>query len=94
MANTLYIIYKDPGHISELKELLKDDDDNLILNHIKSNIRVLKFNSEAEALNVYANTRCTWSTLKPEDFDYAAFINEATEHIFKGDLNWLEENFT
>lgn len=94
MADTLYIIYRDPGYISELKELLKDDDDNLILDHIKSNIRILKFNSEAEALNVYANTRCTWSTLKPEDFDYAVFINEATEHIFKGDLNWLEENFT
>ena len=101
MANTLYINYQEPViPISKLKCILKRDNISLselkilIKYHIKSHIRVLKFETYWSALNVYANTRCTWSALKPEDFDYAAFINEATEHIFRGDLDWLEQNFT
>lgn len=97
----LYIHYQEPNiPISELKALLIRDNvelskiEKFLKDHIKSHIRILKFETHGAALNMYANTRCTWSALKPEDFDYEAFINEATEHIFKGDLDWLEENFT
>lgn len=97
---TLYIYYQKP-HIPlpKLKAILNRDNvdlskvDKFLKDHIKSHIRVLKFDSKADAL-IYDNTRCTWSALKPEDFDYEAFINEATEHIFKGDLDWLKQNFT
>ena len=98
---TLYINYQEPDvHISKLKKLLNEADMDLskvekfLKDHIECQFRVLKFETYGIALNVYANTRCTWSVLKPEDFDYKAFIKEATEHIFKGDLDWLEENFT
>lgn len=98
---TLYIHYQEPDiSIPKLKVLLNRDNielskvDKYLRDHIKSHFRVMKFETYGTALNVYANTRCTWSALKPEDFDYEAFINEATEHIFNGDLDWLEQNFT
>lgn len=98
---TLYIHYQEPNiPIPKLKTLLNRDNmdlskvDKFLKDHIKCHFKVLKFETYGTALNVYANTRCTWSALKPEDYDYEAFIEEATEHIFKGDLDWLEENFT
>lgn len=101
MTNTLYIHYQEPDiPISKLKVLLKRDNLDLseinkfLKDHIKCHFKVLKFKTYGAALNVYANTRCTWSALKPEDFDYEAFINEATERILKGDIDWLEQNFT
>lgn len=95
---TFYIHYQEPIPIPELKSFLRRDNiglsKKLIKDHIKSHIRVLKFETYGAALNMYANTRCAWSALKPEDFDYEAFIDEAAEHISNGDLDWLEENFT
>ena len=54
----------------------------------------LRFTSEPKALWAYANSPCTWSTLKDENDDLQAFIDEAWEHIQNEDYEWLEQNFT
>lgn len=55
--------------------------------------RILRYTSEPSALWAYANTPCTWSTLKDENDDLQAFIDEAWEHIQNEDYEWLEQNF-
>lgn len=52
-----------------------------------------KFKSEESALDAYAETPCTWSTLLNED-KVEAFIKEAFQHIKDNDIDWLEQNFT
>lgn len=56
--------------------------------------RVNKYTSEGAALNAYAETPCTWSTLLDETADVKKFVDEAYEHIKQHDMEWLEENFT
>ena len=55
--------------------------------------RIVRFTSEPGALWAYANTLCTWSTLKDENDDLQAFIDEAWERIQNEDYEWLEQNF-
>lgn len=56
--------------------------------------RVVKYSTPLEALNAYAETPATWSTLLEEDADVKSFIDEAFMHILNGDIDWLEVNFT
>ena len=55
---------------------------------------IRNYDTEMEALDAYANTRCVWSKLMEDDADYEKFIDEAYEHIINHDDEWLEENFT
>lgn len=55
--------------------------------------RIVRFTSEPGALRAYANTSCTWSTLKDENDDLQAFIDEAWQRIQDDDEEWLEQNF-
>lgn len=54
---------------------------------------ILRFTSEPKALWAYANSPCTWSTLKDECDDLQAFIDEAWQRIQNDDYEWLEQNF-
>lgn len=84
---TIYVKYYSPSEIGLPSPASKEDE-------IAACFRAFKCTSEAHALDVYANTRCTWSTLLDDDADVNEFINEAYEHIKANDLNWLEANFT
>ena len=55
--------------------------------------RANQYSSEFAALDAYANTRCTWSTLLDDTSDVQAFINEAWERIKDNDYEWLERHF-
>ena len=54
---------------------------------------VNNYATPAAALDAYANTAVTWSTLLDNDADVDAFINEAVEHILMCDFDWLEQHF-
>lgn len=56
--------------------------------------RVAEYQTEAAALERYANTHATWSTLLEKDTDVKEWINKAYEHIKARDTEWLEHNFT
>lgn len=64
---------------------------------IKACFRVYKLENEFQALDMYANTRCTWSTLKDDSMsvkDIKNWIKKAYKHIKESDYEWLELNFT
>lgn len=84
---TIYVKYYSPSEIGMPSSLSKEDE-------IAWCFHAFEFTSEAPALDLYANTSCTWSTLLDDDADVSAFINEAYEHIKANDLDWLEANFT
>ena len=54
---------------------------------------VNNYATPAAALDAYANTTVTWSTLLDNDADVDAFIDEAVEHILMCDFDWLEQHF-
>lgn len=56
--------------------------------------KAFKCSNEAHALEVYANTMCTYSTLLDDDADVEGFIDEACKHWMNHDGDWLECNFT
>lgn len=58
--------------------------------------KAARYSSEFAALDAYANTMCTWSTLLDDNSnisDIQAFIDEAWERIKDGDYEWLERHF-
>ena len=56
--------------------------------------RVIEYETELIALERYANTHATWSTLLEKGTNVGEFIDDAYEHIKQNDIEWLEENFT
>lgn len=84
---TIYIKFWDPKEIMdppfppdpELKKLC---------------FRAYKYKTEFQALEAYANTMCTWSTLKDDTTNVQEFIDQAWDHIKAQDYDWLEKNFT
>ena len=84
---TIYVKYWSPSEIGIPSEEVD------IASIKKYCIRVYKFPNELQALEAYANTRCTYSTLLDEGIDIDAFIDNAINHILNNDYNWLEENF-
>lgn len=56
--------------------------------------RVIEYETELIALERYANTHATWSTLLEKGTDVKEWINQAYEHIKARDIEWLEHNFT
>lgn len=56
--------------------------------------RVIEYETELIALERYANTHATWSTLLEKGTDVKEWINKAYEHIKARDTEWLEHNFT
>lgn len=85
---TIYVKYINPN-------LVFGNTDGLTEKEIKETcFRVFKCANEAHALDVYANTMCTWSTLLEDDTDVNKWVDDAYEHIKSNDYGWLEQNFT
>ena len=85
---TIYVKYYDPSEVMEgsIDTLDKSD----VLRYC---FKVGKYTDPTAALNAYANTLCTWSTLLEDDADVEEFIEEAYDALKRHDLEWLEENF-
>lgn len=87
MKNVLVLFYT-PSDVLDVDETTTDDE-------IKEwCFRVRKYPTPTHALMAYADTCCIWSTLKDEDDDIKAFIDEAWMHIKAHNVEWLERNFT
>lgn len=84
----LYIKYYSP---STVMDVTPETTDKEIMNAC---FRAYLYNDEFQALNAYANTPCTWSTLLEESTDIPKWIKNAYEHIKNNDDEWLENNFT
>lgn len=85
---TIYVKYYDPSEVMEgsIDTLPKSD----VLRYC---FRVGKYADPIAALDVYANSLCTWSTLLEDDADVDEFIETAYDALKRHDLEWLEENF-
>lgn len=81
----ILVIYRDPETFGIWAETRKE-----MLDHCF----IIRKYDKKHALDIYANTMCTWSTLLKEDADVEAFCNEALDHILEHDIDWLEKNFT
>lgn len=77
-------------HPSEVMDINPDTTDEEIKT---SCFRVVKYQTEFECLEAYANTPVDWSTILDENDDYHKFIDDAYEHIKHEDYDWLEEHF-
>ena len=85
---TVYVKFYSPHDVFGDVEGLSDK-------QIKEScFKAYRYSTEFDALEAYANTPCTWSTLLEDDVDTGKFIDEAYEHIKENDYDWLEENFT
>ena len=85
---TIYIKYHDPRNVI-------GDVEGVSEKEIKEYcFRAVKYDTEVKALDAYANTMCTWSTLLEEGTDVNKWIDDAWEHIKANDYEWLENNFT
>lgn len=86
---TIYVKYYDPMEVMDepFEALSKKD-------VIKYCFVVAKYSNELYALETYANTMCTWSTLLDEDANVELFIECAYTALKNHDLDWLEANFT
>lgn len=56
--------------------------------------RVVVYPNAKEALEAYANTQCTWSTLLDESANFVEFTDKAYNALINKDYEWLENNFT
>jgi hypothetical protein len=85
---TIYVKYYDPSEVMEgsINTLDKSD----VLRYC---FRAIKYTDPTAALNAYANTICTWSTLLEDDADVDKFIETAYDALKRHDLEWLEEHF-
>lgn len=86
----IYIKYYDAN---EVMEITPETTEAEIINTC---FRAYKFTNEAVALDVYANSHCTWSTLLDDSMsfmDVQEWIKEAYNHIKNDDFDWLEQNF-
>ena len=89
---TIFIKYYSPEEVSDLS--LKDLSDKELKDFC---FKVFKCTNEAVALNAYANTKATWSTIlddSDELFDVNDFIDQAIRAIRDNDYEWLEKFFT
>lgn len=86
---TIYVKYYSPMEVMDepFEALTKKD-------VMKYCFRVAKYSNESYALETYANTMCTWSTLLDEDADVEQFIERAYTALKNHDLDWLEQHFT
>lgn len=86
---TVFIRYWDPSEVTDwsFDTLSKGE-------VIVYCFRVVKYDSVEKALNAYANTACTWSTLLDENADVEDFIDNAYDALKNHDYDWLEANFT
>jgi len=86
---TIYVKYLDPIKVMNkpFETLTKKD----VIKHCFS---VDNYSNELYALENYANTMCTWSTLLDEDANVEWFIECAYTALKNHDLNWLETYFT
>ena len=88
---TIYIKFYSPNDVMEVTP--KTTDDEIIATCFK----VYKCLNETQALELYANTRCAWSTLLENTMapiDILKWMKEAYNHIKNNDFDWLEQNFT
>lgn len=53
-------------------------------------IKVYICRNESFALEVYANTRCDWSTLLEENADIDEFVDKVAKALIEQDIEWLE----
>lgn len=87
---TIFIKYYSPEEVSDLS--LKDLSDEELK---ELYFKVFKCTNEAAALDVYANTIATWSTILDDvNDDVDDFIERATYAIRDNDYEWLEKFFT
>lgn len=89
---TIFIKYYRPEEVSDLT--LNDLSDEELKDLC---FKAFKCKDEASALNTYANTRATWSTIlddSDELFDVNDFIEQAIRAIRDYDYEWLEKFFT
>lgn len=84
---TIYVKYYDPYEVMDITPETTDQEIK------EACFRAHKYESEAEALWAYAETRCYWSTLLDEEANVQEFIDEAFSHIKACDYQWLEKNF-
>lgn len=86
---TVYVKYWDPSEVMEgsIDTLPKSE-------VVKYCFRVAKYATEAAALDAYANTMCTWSTLLDEDANIEEFIDCAYDALKSHNYDWLELHFT
>lgn len=85
---TIYVNFTDPNNLIMDPPVILDDSLKRLC------FTAFKYRTPFEALEAYANTRCTWSTLLEDSTNVAEFIDEAWEHIKAHDEDWLEANFT
>ena len=85
---TIYVKFQDPRQVFGNLTGVSEEEIK------KYCFRAAKYSSYAEALDAYANTMATWSTILDEDCDVNAFFEEAYRHIMDNDYQWLKENFT
>ena len=90
---TVYVKYHSPEEVMGIpfKVVYEEEGAESIK---KFCFRVVKYSTPLGALDAYAETPATWSTLLEEDADVQAFIDDAFMHILNGDIDWLEANFT
>lgn len=86
----IFIKYYSPEEVSDLS--LKDLSDEELKDLC---FRVFKCKDEASALDAYANTKVTWSTILDDVNDNINdFIEKAIRAIRDNDYEWLEKFFT
>lgn len=86
---TIFVKYWDPSEVmgETLDNLSKSD----VLRYC---FRVVVYSNAKDALEAYANTHCTWSTLLDESANFVEFTDKAYNAIINRDYDWLENNFT
>lgn len=86
---TIYVKYWDPT------EVMGETIDNLSKSDVlKYCFRVVVYPNAKDALEAYANTQCTWSTLLDESANFVEFTDKAYNALINRDYDWLENNFT
>ena len=89
--NTILIRYYNPSELGIPEVDMKTLPDSEIK---KLCFRVNKYPTSMDALEAYANTTVTWSTLVEDTTNIQEWIDIAYEHIKTQDYEWLEHNFT
>lgn len=86
---TIFVKYYDP------LEVMDESIDSLSKQEVLENcFRVVVYPNAKDALEAYANTHCTWSTLLDESANFVEFTDKAYNAIINRDYDWLENNFT
>lgn len=86
---TIFVKYYDP------LEVMDESIDSLSKQEVLENcFRVVVYPNAREALEAYANTHCTWSTLLEESANFVEFTDKAYNAIINRDYDWLKNNFT